>query len=255
MTSSQIVIANNRIDPSIFSQFHINFITSRFFNWLLVKSLRFMKRSFKILRIYASISYVMDKIFFSAIVFLLATLLLFVIDSKIFFISLLIAYLIFLITFLNYFCIWYLLNYIYLKRQPKFEEYKTKGDYLGIVVTTSNLQFWKYCAIYTSGLILLIGCFKNKKIPYKLLTNFNGPFDTKKFKELVYDENCKELYISGHGRKHRLQISKKQNLYYFLYPNAHKKDKVVQLHCNHGGGKSLADFLNNIKYFLNKTKY
>jgi len=86
---------------------------------------------------------------------------------------------------------------------------------------------------------------------------------------MVYDSNCRELYISGHGRKHRLQISKKQNLYYFLYPCAPKKDKVIQLHCNHEGGKSLADVLDakedfltnktrtssqNIRYFLDKTQ-
>jgi len=229
-----------------------------------------MKRSFKILRAYASILYIIYIIFYSAIVSLFAIPLLFIINPKIIPFLLLLVDVIILITIVNYFCIWYLINYIYLKKQPKFEEYKIKGDYVGIVVTTNNLQFWKYFAIYTGGLILLIEYFKNKNIPYKLLTNFSSPFDTKKFKELIFDINCKELYISGHGRKHRLQISKKENLYYFLFSSAPKKDKIVQLHCNHGGGKSLADFLNakedfltdsmrtstqNLKYFLNITKH
>lgn len=229
-----------------------------------------MKSSFKILRLYGKVLYIMDRFLIIAVIYLFFSPLLLLINARWFSISNLIIILIILIIFLNYFCIWYLINYIYLKRQPKFDEYKIKREYIGIIVTTYDLQFWKYWAIFTGGIIIFIEYLKNKKLPYKLLTNFNEPFDTKIFRKIVYDENCEELYISGHGRKHRLQISKNQNLYYFLYPNAPKKDKVIQLHCNHGGGKSLVDILGakedfptnklrtssqNIRYFLKKTKY
>lgn len=228
-----------------------------------------MKLSFKILRHYGRLTYILDKSHTIASIFLLLSPLLLVINFRLFFIVIPIIILIVIIALLNNFCIWYLLNYIYLKRQPKFDEYKIKGDYIGIVITTDNLKFWKYWAIFTGGIIILIEYLKMKNISFKLLTNFDDTFDTKRFRELVFDRRCRELYISGHGRKHKLQISKKQNLYYFLYSNAPKKDKIIQLHCNHGGGKSLADFLDaeedfltnksrtstkNIKYFLDKTK-
>lgn len=227
-----------------------------------------MTFSFKILRFYAYVLLLLDIIFKIVAFLLLISPLLLLINIRTFNIILSIIILIILIYFLNYFCIWYLINYLYLKREPVFHEYKIESNYIGIVVTTSNLQFWKFLAIFTGGMILLIKYFKEKNLHYKLLTNFDGPFNTKKFREMVYDRNCRELYISGHGRKHRLQISKKQNLYYFLHSCAPKKDKVIQLHCNHGDGKSLADVLDakedfltnkmrnssqNIRYFLDKT--
>ena len=132
---------------------------------------------------------------------------------------------------------WFFANYHYLKIAP--EEFKVKNNYVGIVVTTTNLQLYKYIFIYGSGILLLIEYLKRKNQPFKLLKKF----DKTKFKDMVYDKKCKGLYILGHGIKHGLRISEDEVLYYCEFADAPKKDFVIQLHCNHLKGKSLAEYL------------
>ena len=118
-------------------------------------------------------------------------------------------------------------------------EYKIKKEYVGVVVTTDKLRFIQYFFIYFSDLMLLIECLKLNNQPYKLLNKF----DKKDFDKLVFDQNCRGLYILGHGRKHGLLISKNEMLYYCEYRNAPKKEFIVQMHCNHMKGKSLGNYL------------
>lgn len=128
-------------------------------------------------------------------------------------------------------------NIRYLKNAPS--KYLVKKEYIGIVVTTNKLRLNGYLFIYFSDIMLLIELLKRKNQPFKLLTKF----DKKRFDDMIYDKNCKGLYILGHGSRHGLLISADEMLYYCEYKDAPKKDFVVQLHCNHGKGESLADYL------------
>jgi len=128
-------------------------------------------------------------------------------------------------------------NIRYLKNAPS--EYLVKKEYIGMIVTTNKLRLDRYLFIYFSDIMMLIECLKRKNQPFKLLTKF----DKKRFRNMIYDKNCKGLYILGHGRRHGILISEDEMLYYCEYKDAPKKDFVVQLHCNHMKGKSLGDYL------------
>jgi len=145
---------------------------------------------------------------------------------------------------------WFFINYLYLQIAP--EEFKIKDKYVGVVVTTTNLARYKYLFIYGSGIFLLIEYLKRKNQPFKLLKKF----DKKKFDDMIYDENCRGLYILGHGSRHGLSISKDEMLYYCEYANAPKKAKkvfIIQLHCNHLKGKPLAEYLDACTDFSMET--
>jgi hypothetical protein len=185
---------------------------------------------------------------------------------------------VFIVFFIISICILFLLCYIwirlnkdYLKNAPN--EYNIKGEnkYVGIVATTSNLPRENYFFVYCSGIILLIEHLKSKQQPFKLLNEHDEgkKFDKQKFRDMVNDPNCTELYILGHGRRCGLRISENELYHYFLLAGAPKKDKVIQLHCNHKGYRSLTELLHaqadfkqdslrfpwqNIYYFLRKIR-
>ncbi|MCK4475162.1 MAG: hypothetical protein KAU16_00355 [Methanophagales archaeon] len=123
------------------------------------------------------------------------------------------------------------------------EDVRKREKYVAVVLT--NKSFHDKCFIYLSGIRLLRKYFFKNGISYVLMKKFN----IKKFEEFIYDENCYGLYIIGHGCRHGLKIDKNEMLYYCSFKDAPKKDFVVQLHCNHGGGESLADII-----ALNKDK-
>ena len=110
-----------------------------------------MTFSFIILRFYAYLLWLLDIIFKIATISLIISPLLLFVNIRAFVIILSIISLLILIYFLNYFCIWHLINYLSLKREPVFNEYKIQSKYIGIIVTTSDLQFWKYSAISIGG--------------------------------------------------------------------------------------------------------
>ncbi len=113
--------------------------------------------------------------------------------------------------------------------------------YVAVVLTNKSPRDESF--IYPSGIMFLIKHLEKSKKPYKLMKRFD--FD--KFKEFVYDTNCRGLYIIGHGTRHSLDIGKGKTdvLEYGLFKgyNHPPKDFVVQLHCNNDGGESLADII------------
>lgn len=147
---------------------------------------------------------------------------------------------------------WKHLNKKYLKNIQ--DNYEPGMNYVGAVIPTSNLKWWHYGFNYGSGIMLLIESFKNRSIPFKVLTDFNRVFDKKAFKEMVFDPYCSELYVLGHGVRHGLEISKKEILFYCEFIDAPRKKKVVQLHCNHKGGKTLVKYLDADTDFETKEK-
>jgi len=135
--------------------------------------------------------------------------------------------------------IWFLFNSFYLRKMPNNKRYKK--DYIAIILTNRNIN--DKFVICVSGISLLLKYIKKQNKPYILMKKF----DEKKFRKIVYDKNCKELYLVGHGCRHGLKIDDKC-FYYCELKDAPKKDFIAQLHCNHLGGKSLADYLaKNVK--------
>lgn len=196
----------------------------------------------------------------------------FIINLQIFWIFLILCLSIFamiaLYCYRKLFDAWYKANKIYLRNAPK--EYLIEKDkkYIGVFVTTTNLNEEKYDFVYGSGVILFIEYLIKKKQPFRLITDVNE----KNFSELVKDTNCENLYIVGHGRRYGLIIgkSKDEMIYYKQFKDAGKKRKVVQLHCNHCrfydkhyGEKSLTEYLdaeldfkqNKMRYHWNNIKY
>ena len=166
---------------------------------------------------------------------------------------------------------WIKIDEKYILNAPESYEIKDGKEYIGIVITNSNLPDSKLIFIYGSGLMLFLDYLIKNKKPFKLIkqNNRENKFNKKEFENLIYDKNCQELYILGHGKRHALKISAKEYLYYFLYANAPKKRKVIQLHCNTGKYVSLSELLHakkdfkekgyrwllqDLKYFLDKSK-
>jgi hypothetical protein len=133
----------------------------------------------------------------------------------------------------------YIVNYYYISKVK--DEYD-RGRYVAVVLT--NKSWADKFIIYTSGIMFLVMYLKKNKISYKLMKKF----DRQKFNDFINDTNCYGLYILGHGTRHSLTIgkgTKEEILEYreFKGFNGSPKDFVVQLHCNHDGGESLADII------------
>lgn len=169
--------------------------------------------------------------------------------------------------FRRYIYAWRKANELYLKNAPSEYKIENGGKYIGIIAITANLPEEKYHIVYDSGPMLFIEHLKELNKPFKLVTDVNK----ENFSELVNDPNCNELYILGHGRRYGLLITKdKKNLLkYSEFEGSPKKDKVIQLHCNHKKGKSLTEYLDaksdfkergkrsnwkNMNYFLRKIE-
>jgi hypothetical protein len=96
----------------------------------------------------------------------------------------------------------------------------------------------KWFHVYLSGIELLIKGFQKRKKKF-VIYRCSSPLD---FKKIVYQTQTNELWIFGHGKRDRISFGK-EVLEYQELRDAPKKNRVFQLHCNHGGGKSLADYL------------
>ncbi len=143
-----------------------------------------------------------------------------------------------LIVFFIILSIWYIINYFYInKTRDEF----TGNIYEAIVLTNKSLD--DNIVIYLAGIMFLVMYLKKNKKSYKLMKKFDRP----KFNEFIYDQNCYGLYILGHGNRDRIGIGKgtkeEKEVMYSEFKNAPKKEFVVQLHCNNGGGESLAEIL------------
>lgn len=112
-------------------------------------------------------------------------------------------------------------------------EYNLEGKkkYTGIVIVHKNYSDKKSLVTYLSSPMLLIEYLKYKKESYKLIIDPAR----KDFEKIVEDPNCNKLYIMGHGRLYRFIIgpNKEDTIWYKDFIGYPKKDKVVQLHCNH----------------------
>jgi hypothetical protein len=134
---------------------------------------------------------------------------------------------------------WADINKFYLEYIPKEINYMKGSEYIGVVIANLNLRFDRYFHIYNTGIILLIERLRNQGVPIRIINNA----DEKRFKVLVDDRYCTELYIIGHGRRNALKIHKNKFIEYEDFKDAPRKRRVEQLHCCDKGGRSLAEIL------------
>lgn len=136
--------------------------------------------------------------------------------------------------------LWYTINWLFIK---KVKDLINDEKYVGVVLTNNTLS--DKFAVYGSGVMILIKYLQKNQISHKIIKKSNLEI----FKEFIYDKNCYGLYIIGHGSRQSLKISKNETCEYSNFKDAPKKEFIVQLHCNHKEGESLADII-----ALNKEK-
>jgi len=125
------------------------------------------------------------------------------------------------------------------------EKYQSDGDEYSAVLIGTNLSKAKdfFTNIGACGLYLLYKYFKNTNKKYKICQKV-GKSD---FDDFVFDDDCQELYILGHGSKNSFKMKNGTNVDYLEYKGKtkHKKRVVAQLHCAASkiGDESLVDIL------------
>jgi len=104
--------------------------------------------------------------------------------------------------------------------------------------------------IYADGIDLLIKFFlKNNK--YYKVYRCNNSSD---FKKVLKNKKAIKLWIFGHGTRHSIKFSKDDILHYCDVQKYPRKNYIAQFHCNHNGGKSLADYLSPTNNFVDDAK-
>ena len=126
-----------------------------------------------------------------------------------------------------------------------YKNEENSGEYSAVLIG-NNLSCYKN--IFTNGgacgLYFLNRYFENTNKRCKIRQNV----DKTDFDEYVFDVNCQELYIIGHGSKKSFRMKNDtDNVDYSEYKGKikHKKRIIAQLHCADSkiGDESLADIL------------
>lgn len=92
--------------------------------------------------------------------------------------------------------------------------------------------------LFTQGIDYLLKYFKATDQSYKV---FLWP-TLEQFKKTVRNVNANKMYIFGHGKINGICFQD-EFLNYSQFKGCPKKEFIAQYHCNHGTGKSLADYL------------
>lgn len=135
----------------------------------------------------------------------------------------------------------YLSNRIINSEFPANEEI----DHIAIItVVYSGKYFFKNLFVRLSGIEILTKGLDELKESY-IVYRCSSP---QRFQEIINKNNTKRIWIFSHGLKHGVGFGK-EILYYCEVGEQYKetglppKEYIKQLHCNHYGGKSLADYL------------
>ncbi len=112
----------------------------------------------------------------------------------------------------------------------------SEQKHTAIIIYGENFKSKWYLIL--SGIDILVKYLKKNNEPYQVyfIENQN------QFKSIVNNPKTVQLYICCHGARHFANLGS-ENIYYCELSDAPKKDFIAQLHCNHGGGKSLADYI------------
>jgi hypothetical protein len=111
-------------------------------------------------------------------------------------------------------------------------------DHTAIIIIEYPGHPFKKLFIYASGVDRLVKGLRELEESYVIYPCRSR----EEFLDVINKSETKKIWILGHGVRHGIRIGK-EVIYYCECQNAPKKDCIVQLHCNHQGGKSLADYL------------
>lgn len=138
-------------------------------------------------------------------------------------------------------------RWLYLKKNS--EKIKDKKH---IAILLCNNYMPEKILTYRMNISKLVKYFRKKDWSYKIYFNTNK----EKLVKVINDPNATILYIIGHGQRHGVRVNKKEIVYYCEFEKSPRKKFIAQLHCNHYGGKSLADYIseNSIKGFVTNKK-
>ncbi len=93
---------------------------------------------------------------------------------------------------------------------------------------------------YDTDLILLVKYLRLLGKPFSIYYESS----LEKLDEIMTNKKIRTVYLVGHGRRHGFVVDGKTVVDYCRYQGAkYRKDFVYQIHCNHGGGKSLVEYV------------
>ena len=111
-----------------------------------------------------------------------------------------------------------------------------------IVIGRSEFKkpsFW-LAPNYDTDLLLIIKYLRLLGKPFSVYYEV----DEKTLDEVMKNKKIKTVYLVGHGRRHGFGIDKSTVVDYCKYNSSEfKKDFIYQIHCNHGKGKSLVEYV------------
>lgn len=102
------------------------------------------------------------------------------------------------------------------------------------------------------NVIELVKYLKKKNKSYKIYDKITS----NQLKKVIRDKRVSSIFLFGHGQRHGIKVGKDELVYYCEFPSHPKKNLIAQFHCNHLGGKSLADYGKKPTYtfILNKIQ-
>jgi len=116
-------------------------------------------------------------------------------------------------------------------------EFNVNKKYSAIILASN---YWpEKISVYSIDIPKLLKTLKLKKESYKVYEFVSA----KEFKKIINNPKVSNVYILGHGQRHGVKLGKNECIYYCEFKNAKKKEAIFQFHCNHYGGKSLADYI------------
>ena len=93
---------------------------------------------------------------------------------------------------------------------------------------------------YDTDLLIVVEYLRMIGRPYSIY--YEASIET--IDEIMADKNIKTVFFFGHGRRHGFAIDKGNVVDYCRYDDPkYTKDYVYQIHCNHGKGKSLVEYV------------
>jgi len=139
------------------------------------------------------------------------------------------------------------LNWRYMKKNSEFN---SNQNHIAIVMCNNYMP--ERVIAYKEDIPKLIKYFKKNGWAYKIY--FKA--DKKELREVVNDPKATIIYLLGHGERHGIKVNKNEVVYYCEFEKSPKKKFIAQMHCNHYGGKSLAEYVseNSIKSFVTNKK-
>ncbi|MHA1829717.1 MAG: hypothetical protein ACTSX6_13845, partial [Candidatus Heimdallarchaeaceae archaeon] len=100
-------------------------------------------------------------------------------------------------------------------------------------------SFW-FAPNYDTDLLLIVKYLKLLGKPFSIYYDVS----VKMIDKIMNNKKIKTVFFVGHGRRHGFAVDRNTVLDYCRYNDPkYKKDFIYQIHCNHGKGKSLVEYV------------